>query len=272
MEAAVELTPDELRRIDLADAAAYERLYAVAAPSLGTGSRRIGETLAIWYPSEPEAGYNYLMNFHRAPDLDGAYEAGLEAIRTAGSTVFGVPVDERVAGWASPERLSALGLAFESDECIWVRRIGPADVDHLPEPTSGMTIARERPSAADLVSWIARGWDLPDGHTRAKLFACAVEIPEWKIWVAREGDAIAGVSILMDDVERVGYLLLTVVMPAFRGRGLQGSFIRLRLAEAARQGCTLAMTETDDDNASPRNMRRAGFRLCVRRRVYARSV
>lgn len=266
------LTADERRRIDRADVSAYERLYAAAASTLGTGSAWRGQMLAMWYPGEREAGYNYLNNLHLATDLDLAFADGLATIRAAGALSIGIPIDERVDHWATPARLAALGLSHESDENIWARRIGPGDAAD-PEPPTGLTIAREDLAQDHLEAVINRGWDMPPGHNRGRLFAFARQIPEWKWWIARdEGGEVAAVSLLIDDTEAVGYCFLTMVMPEFRGRGLQTYFIRSRLAEAARAGCTLAMTETDDDNASPRNMQRAGFRLAVRRRIYSRSL
>jgi GNAT superfamily N-acetyltransferase len=267
--AAERLTAGELRRIDMAEARLYERLYAAASPTLGTGSRRFGDMLAIWYPTEREAGYNYLMNFHLAPDPDLGFELGLTAIRRAGAAVFSIPVDERVSTWATDEKIRALGLTHESDENIWARRIDPAHAGAAPPRPLGFDISTEAPPEADLARTINFGWGLPVDHTRGKLFACAVRLPDWHVIIARHDGAVAGVTILVED-GGIAYLLLSVVRPKYRGRGLQTFFIQHRLHVAADHGCDLAVTETNDDNASPRNMQRAGFHLAVQRRVYAR--
>ena len=70
--------------------------------------------------------------------------------------------------------------------------------------------------------------------------------------------------------EGVAVCAVAATDPSFRGRGVQGTLIARRLRDGIVAGCDLATVETVADNASPRNVRRAGFDLIERRRIYAK--
>jgi ribosomal protein S18 acetylase RimI-like enzyme len=66
----------------------------------------------------------------------------------------------------------------------------------------------------------------------------------------------------------VALFMVAATAPEFRGRGLQRALIARRYAAALAAGATIGIAETVDDNASPRNFQRAGFRLVHRRLMY----
>jgi ribosomal protein S18 acetylase RimI-like enzyme len=66
--------------------------------------------------------------------------------------------------------------------------------------------------------------------------------------------------------------VVAATAPAARGRGVQTALIGRRLVDARAAGAELAVTETVADNASPRNFRRAGFRLLHHRRIYGKTL
>ena len=231
------LTDAELRRIYHAEARAYEELYTASAAKLGTGSERIGESTAIWYPEGEEAGYNCLVNFHLAADKDSVFEQGLARIERAGSKTFGIPVDERVSNWATAERIGKLGLTFESTETIWGRRIDPTQKPDRPALPGGFAIGPVELAEEELTRLINLGWNLEPDDARGKLFSTSIRILDWTVIVVHRGGEVAGISVLCC-YEEVGILMLAVVLPDFCGRGRQSWFIAERLAGAASRGAT----------------------------------
>lgn len=266
-----DLSEEDRLSIDLSEADAFSALFEAARPHLGTGSTDVFGARAIWNPVESEAGYSYLVNMHLASDLDAAYARGLEIMREAGCSIYGIPVDNRISAWASEAKLAALGLTYESDELIWARPVHPDDLDLSPGPPAGIEVGTGDIDEVDLREVINRGWDLPPGHTRGTLYASALRCEGWLVYVPRVDGEIAGLSVYCS-YRGVGLLMLAIVLPEFRGRGLQTYFIRERIAESARRGCRFVISETNDDNASPRNLQRAGLRLEISRRVFSRPL
>lgn len=76
--------------------------------------------------------------------------------------------------------------------------------------------------------------------------------------------AVAGTGELGVD-GGVGWLSADTTLPAYRGRGVQRAIQEFRLAEAARAGCGLAVSEALPGSVSQRNMERLGFRLAYTR-------
>lgn len=265
------LSAEELKRIERAEADAYEALFAVAGPRLGTGSQRLGDALVIWHPSEDEAGYNCVINFHLSQNLDVTYDEASRLVRESGARVFGVPIDERVASWATAEQIANRELTYQSDEVIWARRIDTNDSIAHPLTPDGISVAPSDLEPVELQRIVNIAWGLDDDDPRGVLYSFSPDVPGWKTYLARSGNEIAGFSVFCS-YRQVGLLMLAVVMPIFRGRGLQSFFIQERLAEAADRGCNVAMSETNDKNASPRNLERAGFHTCITRQVFSQPI
>lgn len=264
-------TPDELSRIDRLEASAFSALFAAAAPELGTGTQPIGDVLAMWHPLEAEAGYSYLLNFHLATDPDDTFERGVSLLREHNAPIIGIPVERRNTGWGTDEHLSELGLTYESDELIWAARIDAARHARRPDAPAGFEIVESGIEIDELAVLINEAWELPAGHSRGTLYASCLRIPDWFVLGVREAGELAGVMVA-SFAHGVCYLMLAMVRERYRGRGLQSYFIARRLHEGAVRGCDLAISETNDDNASPRNLQRAGFSTCIARRVYSRSL
>ena len=83
-------------------------------------------------------------------------------------------------------------------------------------------------------------------------------------WFARQnGEPAGGATMIIHD--RLAQFAGDATVPECRQRGVQTALIHARLAEAARQGCDLAVVCTKPGTPSQRNYERAGFRL-----IYAR--
>jgi GNAT superfamily N-acetyltransferase len=79
-------------------------------------------------------------------------------------------------------------------------------------------------------------------------------------WFALERGVPVGVALSSAE-GGVAWLSGAGVVPASRGRGLQGALLRARLAWAASRGCDLAASATEPGTASQRTLERCGFRV-----------
>ncbi len=90
-------------------------------------------------------------------------------------------------------------------------------------------------------------------------------------YLARRGDQAAGGGIMRID-DGVAQLGGAATRPVHRRRGVQTALIAARLAEAARQGCDLAVVTTQPGSKSQQNVQRFGFEMMYTRAVLVREV
>ncbi len=93
--------------------------------------------------------------------------------------------------------------------------------------------------------------------------------PGWGLYLAfADGElAAAGALYVQDNIASV---LLGGTLPAFRQRGCQMALLRVRIEEAARQGCDLVAAQSGLDTTSQHNMERAGMRIAYTRAFWFR--
>ena len=262
---------DERLRLHQADLTAYRGLYEVAAPSLGSGSVDIDGALAIWNPDDEDPSFNYLTGFEMVSDPDAAWATAEAAARSGGARVFGVGLTAERLAWATPERIDRLGLSYDSDEIVWAAHLSPDRVPPRRALTESITLRSDDVDPVIFARALNRGWELPDGHGRGRLYAAAIGAPGWTHYLSMADGEPAGGSALYND-GGVGIFMVAATDPRFRGRGIQTALIGQRLVDAAAAGSDLLMTETVSGNASPRNFERAGFVEIARRRIYARRL
>jgi hypothetical protein len=133
--------------------------------------------------------------------------------------------------------------------------------------------AAERVTDADLMeayldAYVA-GWGLPASeHARFKQNVRPWrDQPGWSLYVAHVNGQPAAAATLFVHA-RVGYLADAATDPAFRGRGLHGSLLRRRLADAAAAGVDLMCSGAEFLSTSHRNMERAGMRVGFIRTIW----
>jgi len=274
------LTPEETHRLHLADLAAYGSMYLAATDRIESGRAFIGgpdAAMAMWNPADESSAYNTLIGFEAASDPDAAWAAGLAAAREGGARVFGVGLIEARYGWGTPERIMAERLELEYEELVWARTLVrgmPSTPDETREPGGP-------PSGVEIVTWgidsdvlaetLNKGWEVRPEHGRGPLYASVLGIPGWTHYLALVDGQAAGAGALFCGHD-VALFMVVATDPAFRGRGVQRALIARRMADAVSNGCSLAAAETVDDNASPRNFQRAGFRLVHRRLMYRTEI
>ncbi len=260
-----DLQPEDRNRMHHADIAAYGAMYRAGGATTGSGCVTVDGALAMWNPGDESAAYNCLIAFEAAPDPDRAWEAGEAAARTGGARVFGVGITHERRNWATLNRLAALGLTHEYEEFVWARRLGGAEA--LPAVPGAVALQTGDIDPVRFARVLNRGWELPENHGRGFLYAATIGLPGWIHYLALVNGALAGGATLFMH-EGVALCMVAATDPAYRGRGVQTAFIAQRLADAAAGGCSLAATETVQENASPRNFQRAGFRFVLRRDMY----
>jgi len=83
-------------------------------------------------------------------------------------------------------------------------------------------------------------------------------------YVARiDGVAAGGASLRIDD--GIAQLTGAATLPAFRRRGVQSALLARRLADAAAEGCDVAVVTTEPGSKSQQNVQRQGFDLLYSR-------
>ena len=77
-------------------------------------------------------------------------------------------------------------------------------------------------------------------------------------FVAFDGDRPVGTGTLVSRWH-IGSLVMGVVLPEVRGRGIQRAIIAARVSAAIQSGCDLLVSEADAESTSERNLQRLGF-------------
>ncbi len=85
----------------------------------------------------------------------------------------------------------------------------------------------------------------------------------------RDGAVAGGASLRVCD--GVAQLCGAATMPAHRRRGVQTALLAARLADAARQGCDIAVVTTQPGSKSQQNVQRQGFEPLYTRAILVRA-
>ncbi len=85
----------------------------------------------------------------------------------------------------------------------------------------------------------------------------------------RDGAVASGASLRVCD--GVAQLCVAGTMPAHRRRGVQSAVLATRLADAACQGCDIAVVATQPGSKSQQSVQRQGFELLYTRAILVRA-
>jgi len=253
------------------------RVEALAA----TGMRRLAEATLSLYP-----------------DLDAMWTqvgGGVAAYLGEGSPVngtagFGMPGEVTAADVEALERffaargerplasvcpmahpsvarlLGARGWTIGAFENVLARTLDSDLV--LPEPDAHIEIRVAR-TPDELELWalmVANGFSAPYDPTPAemRLGRAATAREDSAFLIGYIDGAPAGTGELQLE-DGVGWLSADTTLPQFRGRGVQRSLQRARLALAFDAGCDIAVSESMPGSGSQRNMERLGFSVAYTR-------
>jgi len=89
-------------------------------------------------------------------------------------------------------------------------------------------------------------------------------------YLARRDGAVAGGGVMRID-DGVAQLGGAATLPEHRRRGVQTALIAVRLGDAARAGCDLAVVTTQPGSKSQENVQRLGFEVLYTRAVFVRE-
>jgi ribosomal protein S18 acetylase RimI-like enzyme len=89
-------------------------------------------------------------------------------------------------------------------------------------------------------------------------------------YLARRAGALAGAAS-MRIADGVAQLCGAGTLPEHRRRGVQGALLERRLADAAREGCDLAVVTTLPGSKSQENVQKRGFELLYTRAILRRG-
>jgi GNAT superfamily N-acetyltransferase len=200
----------------------------------------------------------------------------LESIERA-FAAHGAPTQVELSHLADPaigELLSERGYRLESFENVLGRTIGePEPALELPH----VTIRRSPDEEFD--AWVDAMADaVAEADTQG--LAWHEEFPRATYVDAERDGAGAGVrryAAVIDDtlaggaglrlVDGIAQMAGAATVPAYRRRGIQNALFTRRLADAAAEGCDLAVVITQRGSKSHQNAQRRGFHLLYTRAV-----
>ena len=176
----------------------------------------------------------------------------------------GGPVRIEVTPFTDPsltEELGRRGYQLERFFQVWTRR--PSTGAHAGQ----VRIAGPEEDGAwvDLFSRAFLGAPIQSESQREAL-RCMARAEGSVPWLALHDGVPVGVALSSSE-GGVAWLSGAGVLPAARGRGLQGALVRARLAWAAELGCGLAAAATEPGTASQRTLERCGFRVAYPKAV-----
>jgi hypothetical protein len=157
-------------------------------------------------------------------------------------------------------QLHGLGCAPSGFHATLATRVEPVV---LGQPSAdGVERVEEPRVMADFLGVYFAGWDFADEvRQRARVYmANWLGQPGWSLYLARSGGVPAAVAILYCQ-DGLGYLADATTLPSSRGRGLQSTLLRRRLADAAAAGAEIVFGQAEYLSGSYRNMLRAGLGL-----------
>jgi hypothetical protein len=134
--------------------------------------------------------------------------------------------------------------------------------DASPAPSVATELTVETTTDGETYGSVAaEAFEMPGS---AGFFSGVVGRPGWTLFLARDGDEVAGGAALFVDENGVGWLGIGGTRPAFRGKGAQNALIAARIEHGRALGAHSFTTETGESidgrpNVSYRNILRGGF-------------
>ena len=136
----------------------------------------------------------------------------------------------------------------------------------------------------DLTAWMDRmvegflhadvggvgGDAMPPREELVRWMSLTSALPGFLAYAARVDDAVVGGASLRLDA-RIAQLCGASTLPRWRRRGVQTSLLRARLADAAREGCEIAVVTTQPASRSQENVQREGFALLYARQLLVKT-
>lgn len=194
----------------------------------------------------------------------------------------GAPMPVEVSALADPsvaQMLTRRGYVLMGFENVLARALPVETTSSAPD---GITVAKS--GAEQFATWmdvVVSGFDAPDvqgvpsheSHTRELLERVMGDLASARNFVrylATRGGAAAG-GATMRVANGIAQMCGSATLPPHRRRGVQTALLAVRLNEAGRAGCDLAVVTTLPGSKSQENAQRQGFELLYPRAVLVRS-
>lgn len=253
-----------------AETEAFLDLYRAGAERWSTAHDSFDGVHVAWSPEDYDPAFSPVLNLSDARQKETALLTLEQLGRERGMPRIGINGNPDIDAWGTSGRGAALGYEPDSQEMFWARELAGADL--TPEPPEGVDVQLCTQEDAGIFGRTLNiGFGLKEHDVRGHVFASAAGRERWTHYLARIDGEPAATSALFIAGD-VAQLFVTTTVPEYRGRGLQTYLIRRRLADALQSGCTLAITQTVTDNASPRNMSRQGFDLLYQRIIWGKRL
>jgi GNAT superfamily N-acetyltransferase len=215
------------------------------------------------------------LGFDGVPD-----DEDLDRVERAFAT-HGAPTQVELSHLADPTigtLLTARGYRLESFENVLGRSLGGTEA---PVPLPGIDIDRSADDEYD--TWLgvmaeAAAHADSDGvpwheefpravYLQAMRDAAGAGVRRYK--AVRAGVLVGGAELRL--VDGIAQFAGAATSPEHRRRGIQNALLAVRLAEAAAEGCDLAVIVTQPGSKSHQNAQRRGFHLLYTRAILVRS-
>jgi hypothetical protein len=133
------------------------------------------------------------------------------------------------------------------------------DVSPAPVVPRIVVQALEAPDLGPFLSvWTV---EAPQAEQQLLRTLARAEFARWRCYVAFvDGQPAACAGLYLDADTGVGVLAAATTLPEYRRRGCQTLLLHQRLADAARAGCDLVVSQASPGSSSQRNMERVGLR------------
>ena len=226
----------------------------------------------------PESPFNKIAGLGFADALDEERLAQVERAFAA----RGTPVQAEVAVLGDPSVCALLtrrGYVLENFENVLGLRLPAANV---PDITAGIDVSVGTDEHHDVwLDVIVAGFANPDSQgvpTHEEFSRDVLDrtvgdlatVPGFARYLAYRDGVVAGAGS-MRICDGVAQLCGAATAPVHRRRGIQTALLSSRLADAARQGCDIAVVTTQPGSKSQQNVQRRGFDLLYTRAVLVRS-
>jgi ribosomal protein S18 acetylase RimI-like enzyme len=269
-------TPSMAARIDRAEGQLCAGFTAGAAadPGLGSFTMPVAGGLAVFVAVGSPVNKMIGIGFDGPPD-----EGELAAVE-ARFAALGAPLQAEVSVLAAPETHAIL-IRRGYEPRGFENQMGRAIVDFSAPLADGVRVDRIGTVDDEWMGVMVEGFTHPDvggvggdalpdaEHARRDLLSTS-RIPGFCAYKAYLGGVVAGAAAIRVDAG-IAQLAGAATLPALRRRGIQTSLLRARLADAARNGCDIAVVTVQPASKSQENVQRQGFSLLYARQLLVKQ-
>jgi GNAT superfamily N-acetyltransferase len=260
----IPMTPGLVAELERAELKAWSALYRHASPAAiaacALGMKDFGPAAAMWMAKVDLLACNRVVGLGLGePPARRTVEEIITTYEQAAVPRFFVQLAPLVTVGPTISTLTDLGFTPYNN---WVRLV--RDVSSPgPLPTSVRVEVVGPERAADFARILCDGFGW--SADLATVIEGVVGQPEWKCYLAFDGDRPVGTAALVVD-GRIGWLSFASTLPEARGHGAHSALLGRRILDARAAKCEVLCVETAEETQekeapSFRNILRSGFEV-----------